>query len=297
MVRIKVPATTANLGPGFDCLGMALELFQTITVVKNDSEKIISWKNEKLVEDSENYVVQAIEFILKKFNRSDLGYTLVMEDTQIPVSRGLGSSAAALVAGLYAANYLLDYPLSQHDIIDYANQLEGHPDNVAPAILGNVVLATTINNQTVYSQVEFPKELELLVFVPNYKLSTEKARQALPDQYSRENVIINISRMGFLMHSLITQDFQHLKMAFEDTVHQPYRFPLIEDSQLIIGAIHKIDNLGHFISGAGPTLIAIVKKGTKFNISSLINTSEFKHKWQYYSIPVNHSGTTIEVLK
>lgn len=297
MVRIKVPATTANLGPGFDCLGMALELFQTITIEKNDSKKVVLWENEKLVEDSENYVIYAIEFVLKKFNQSHLGYTLVMEDTQIPVSRGLGSSAAALVAGIYAANYLLDYPLSQHDIIDCANQLEGHPDNVAPAILGNVILATTINDQTIYSQIEFPKELELLVFIPDYKLSTEKARQSLPDQYPRENIIFNVSRMGFLMHSLITQDFQHLKMALDDSIHQPYRFPLIEDSHLIIDAIQKINNFGYFISGAGPTLIAIVKKGTLINLSTLINTSEFKHKWQYYLLPVNHSGTTIEVLK
>ena len=297
MVRIKVPATTANLGPGFDCLGMALELFQTITIEKNDSEKMVFWTNEKLVEDKDNYVIQAIEFVLRKFNQSKLGYTLVMEDTQIPVSRGLGSSAAALVAGLFAANYLLDYPLSQHEIIDYANQLEGHPDNVAPAILGNVVLATTINDQTIYSQIKFPKELELVVFVPNYKLSTEKARRSLPAEYPRENVIFNVSRMGFLMHGLITQDYKHLKMAFEDCVHQPYRFPLIEDSHLILTAINEIDHLGYFISGAGPTLITIVKKGTVINVSSLINTSEFKHNWQYFSIPVNHSGTTIEVLK
>ncbi|OJV65705.1 MAG: homoserine kinase [Clostridiales bacterium 38-18] len=297
MVRIKVPATTANLGPGFDCLGMALELFQTITIEKNESEKKVLWTDEKLVEDKDNYVIQAIEFVLEKFNHSTMGYSLVMEDTQIPVSRGLGSSAAALVAGLYAANYLLDYPLSQHDILNYANQLEGHPDNVAPAILGNVVLATTIDHQTIYSQIEFPQELELLVFVPNFKLSTDMARKALPDQYPREKVIFNISRMGFLVNSLITHNFQHLKMAFEDTIHQPYRYPLIEDSQLIINAIQQIDNLGYFISGAGPTLIALVRKGTVLNMKELINTCEFKHKWQYYSLPVNHSGTTIEVLK
>lgn len=298
MIKIKVPATTANIGPGFDTLGLALDLFQEIAIEKaNSGEKSIEWQSEKLVEDHENYVSQALDAALSKYNSSHLGYRLIMLKSEIPISRGLGSSAAAIVAGLFAANYLMDGALSKDDILDIANDMEGHPDNVAPAIFGNMILATSIDGKTHYSKIVFPDDLVLKVFVPNFRLSTALARDALPDSYDRQTCIYNMSRVSFLIQALISGDYTHLPIALSDKIHQPYRFPLIGDSDILTDRVAQTKAYGMFISGAGPTLIALVRKDdSSFDSMIKLNEGPFKHHWTLTTINVNQTGTTCEPI-
>ncbi len=298
MLKIKVPATTANLGPGFDTLGLALDLFQEIAVEKAiPYERNIEWRGEKLVDDHDNFVINAIEEVLKRYNSSHLGYHLIMLKSDIPISRGLGSSAAAIVAGIYAANYLLDDILSVDEILDIANEMEGHPDNVAPAILGNLILATSVNNRTHYSKIEFPDDLKLKVLVPDFRLSTTIARNALPDVYDRQTCIYNMSRISFLIHALMSRDYSNLGIALSDMIHQPYRFPLIGDSQALLDKVAQTKAYGMFISGAGPTLIAVVDKDDQsFDDLVELDGSCFNHQWTLSTLTVNRTGTICEPI-
>ncbi|HAS74861.1 MAG TPA: homoserine kinase [Clostridiales bacterium UBA8960] len=299
MIKIKVPATTANIGPGFDTLGLALNLYQEITVDKAaDEHKIVEWPTEKWVEDDDNFVILALEKALLKKKMTHLGYHINMLRSDIPISRGLGSSAAAIVAGLFAANYLMNDCMSKNEILEIATELEGHPDNVAPAIFGNLVLATTLNGETHFSSIDFPDDLKLNVFIPDFKLSTSMARDALPNHYSRPECIFNISRVSFLIHALLTKNYEHLPLALSDKIHEPYRFPLIEDSAIIREQIGNSDAYGMFISGAGPTLIALVHQEDQ-TFDQIINLTDgaLTHDWKLQTLDVNKTGAIIEILE
>lgn len=299
MTKIRVPATTANLGPGFDTLGLALNLFQEITIEPLDSgRKEVKWSGEPLLADEDNLVIVALEKALHLKNQAHLGYALTMQHTDIPISRGLGSSAAAIVAGIYAANVLMDGILTQQEIIDLATSMEGHPDNVAPAILGNLILATQQDGTTHYVKIDFPDDLRLLTLIPDYKLSTEMARRALPEQYPRSACVYNLSRLGFLLHALINHDYTHLPLALSDVIHEPYRYPLVEDSEPVKNALTHINTYGYFISGAGPTIIALIHRGESLDtLVKHLNTEAFKHHWTATVLDVNQSGAVYEILK
>ncbi len=296
MVIIKVPATTANLGPGFDTLGMAVNLFQEISIEKAEhNNKTVNWHGEVLVDLDHNFVVTALERALSLKGKSSVGYALTMLKSEIPISRGLGSSAAAIVAGIYAANYLLDYEMTRQEILDLATQIEGHPDNVAPAILGNLIIASTVDGSTRFASIDFPSDLDLHVFIPNFKLNTAYARKVLPDAYTRAQCINNISNISFLIHALLSKNYENLKLSFSDEIHEPYRYPLIDDSALIKEQLASNDTYGTFISGAGPTMIALTKKNTTLKIN--LNTDDFKHYWTHINVDANKSGATYEIIK
>jgi len=299
MIRIKVPATTANIGPGFDALGLALDIFQEIEVSREAiGTAKVSWVGEIQVPDDENYVLKALEYAYARVDYEKPGYHITMFPSQIPVSRGLGSSAAAIVSGLYAANFLLDYPFSKQELLEMASALEGHPDNVAPAIFGNLVLSTASELKTHYAVIPFPEDLVLKVFVPDFKLSTALARGALPAKYDRKDCIANLSRVGLLVHALMSKDYDNLTMALEDQIHEPYRYPLIEDGTVLKSAVKTTEAFGLFISGAGPTLIALLRKeDMTFDAKLKLNELPLKHHWECFTIAVNKSGAFYEPIK
>lgn len=299
MVKIKVPATTANIGPGFDTLGMALTLFQEIIIERAEPNiKRIIWPGEPLLSHDRNLVVKALERVLKLENASETGYVLNMFKSDIPISRGLGSSAAAIVSGIMAANYLLDYRLSMQNMLNIATEMEGHPDNVAPALLGNLIIAATHNDNIVFSTIKFPENLNLKVLIPDFELSTERARSALPSSYKRSECIYNLSRISFLTHALLTQNYDNLSIAFSDLIHEPYRYPLIEDSSEILIQLSGTNAFGHFISGAGPTIISVIRDtDTTFDQLLQLDSRSLKHRWECLTLTVNSSGAQYEQLK
>lgn len=298
MVRIKVPGTSANIGPGFDTLGLALNIFNEITVEKKNSGIEVLWDipNPNIpLED--NLVYVALIHTLKKYKKEDLGCTIRMTKVDIPISRGLGSSAAAIVCGIYAAHYLMDYSLSTEDIVNIATELEGHPDNVAPAILGNMILSVMTSNTVLYSKIDFPEEIKFNVLIPNFKLSTEKARSVLPGSYSTADCISNASRLALMLNFLKEKRFNDLRICLEDKIHQPYRFQLINNSLDIFKKSEELGALGEFISGAGPTLITWVNKNEesyKKELQKYLDTLD--DKWEIKDLTINTTGTIIEEI-
>ena len=298
MVKIKVPGTSANIGPGFDTLGLALNIFNEITVEKKNSGIEVLWDipNPNIpLED--NLVYVALVHTLKKYKKEDLGCTVRMTKVDIPISRGLGSSAAAIVCGIYAAHYLMDYSLSTKDIVNIATELEGHPDNVAPAILGNMILSVMTGDSVLYSKIDFPEEIKFNVLIPNFKLSTEKARSVLPGSYSTADCVSNASRLALMLNFLKEKRYNDLRVCLEDKIHQPYRFELINNSLDIFEKSKELGALGEFISGAGPTLITLVDKNEesyKKELQKYLDTLD--DKWEIKDLTINTTGTIIEEI-
>lgn len=298
MVRIKVPGTSANIGPGFDTLGLALNIFNEITVEKKTSGVEVLWDipNPNIpLED--NLVYVALKHTLKKYKKEDLGCTIRMTKVDIPISRGLGSSAAAIVCGIYAAHYLMDYSLSTKDIVNIATELEGHPDNVAPAILGNMILSVMTGDSVLYSKIDFPEEIKFNVLIPNFKLSTEKARSVLPGSYSTADCVSNASRLALMLNFLKEKKYENLRVCLEDKIHQPYRFELINNSLNIFEKSKELGALGEFISGAGPTLITWVdenEEAYKIELQKYLDTLD--DKWEIKDLTINTTGTIIEEI-
>lgn len=292
MIRVKVPATTANIGPGFDAIGIALNLYNYVDIEKrSDHQQNIQFTSDFTIEDSQNLTLTALIYTLERYSAVTRGFDLIIHENNIPLSRGLGSSAAAIVAGIYCANYLLDNRLSQQEIINMATELEGHPDNVVPAILGNMVISVFQNKQVTYSVVEIDADLIFKVLIPSFELSTSKARAAMPKEYPLCDCVNNISKVSLLVSALYSKNYALLEVALQDHIHEPYRLPLIPDSNKILDQLKAIGLYGSFISGAGPTLIGLTDNANdSFDAQIEAHLNSLSHKWTLRSLTADTQG-------
>lgn len=260
-VIVKVPASTANLGPGFDSLGMALSLYAWIELgyAEQTSFELHGEGMNGLAQDKTNLVYKVAQLVFKEAGVSipDLSIRMYSE---IPLTRGLGSSATAIVGALAAANALIGSPLSQDKLFQMATALEGHPDNVGASLFGGIVVSAWDGKAAQHVRLEPPKQLETLVAIPNFHLATEKARHALPAQLNMSDAVFNIGRSSLLVAALASGQLQLIQHAMQDRLHQPYRAALIPGMTEILEAAVSKGALGAALSGAGPTLIAFVDK-------------------------------------
>lgn len=298
MLRIRVPATSANFGPGFDVLGVALSLFNEIEVEKANGVFDFQWEDGSTFGDEENLVLSTMANVFDLFNYKVPGYKIRSKSCAIPVSRGLGSSAASIVAGIYAANYLMGGKMTKEEISALATKFEGHPDNVVSCIEGGMVIsAVGENGEILSSQVKLATGLKLVVMVPDYKLSTRMARSVLPDTYSRADMVYNVSHAALLVTSLCRGEFNKLRVALGDRIHQPYRLRLIPGAEAVFELCRRAGSLGEFISGAGPTLIALVPEDdTDFCERIRPQLDEQVLEWKTYELEICHSGVSLEVM-
>ena len=263
-IRVKVPATTANLGPGFDCLGMALDLWNELGIEAGGRPGVSVQGHgaAELPDDSSNLVYRAIEHL---FNEADVdmpGLRLHCRN-EIPLKRGLGSSAAAIVGGLVAANLLLEQvgsrPFSGKELLDMAAYLEGHPDNVAAAIFGGLQLVAQEDDVLMSAAVPMPDDIRAVLFVPEVTIATQDARAVLPDSITREDAVYNIGRVALLANAMATGRLEDLRLATRDRLHQPYRESLFPAMKVIFKAALSAGALGVFLSGSGSTILALTK--------------------------------------
>ena len=260
-VTVRVPATTANIGVGFDCLGAALTManeFQFTTVDSDSKLKILVEGQEahKVGTTEGNLVYRSLLQLYQKIKQTPPNLEIKIK-LGVPLSRGLGSSATAIVGGLLGANYLAGKPLNQKEIMEMAIAIEGHPDNVVPALLGNCLLSVEAGNQWQICPIAWHQEIVPIIAIPNFELSTREARSVLPREYSRSDAIFNISRMGLLIKAIETNNVEWLRTALADKLHQPYRQKLIRGYQEVQQAAIAAGAYGMVISGAGPTLLAL----------------------------------------
>ncbi|MGF1480849.1 MAG: homoserine kinase [Cyanophyceae cyanobacterium] len=258
---VRVPATTANLGSGFDCIGAALTLYNhfTFTAVQADSHCIITVQGTeagKVSTNKRNLLYRAFTKFYQYVGQPVPGVEIEIQ-LGVPLARGLGSSATAIVGGLVGANELAASPLSTEELMQLAIALEGHPDNVVPALLGNCQLAVGQGDSWDVCDVPWHSDIVPVVAIPDFQLSTAMARSVLPDQISRADAIFNVSHMGLLLRGLATGRREWLQRALNDRLHQPYRQELICGYREVQEAATAAGAYGVVISGAGPTLLAL----------------------------------------
>ncbi|WP_102126031.1 homoserine kinase [Deinococcus planocerae] len=253
---VRAPASSANLGPGFDSLGLSVPLFTTLRVTPQDVTEVVPLgpELEGTPADESNYVYRAMLLAAKRVKR-DLPPARVEIETEVPLARGLGSSAAALVAGIVAGNELLGRPLDDEAVLDVAAREEGHPDNVAPALFGGIVVATLDRLGTHYVRLEPPPNLGVTVLIPDFELSTSKARAVLPKEYSRADAVHALSHAALLAAALSQGRLDLLRHAMQDYIHQIWRAPLVPGLSDILEEAHRHGALGAALSGAGPTVL------------------------------------------
>lgn len=259
-ITVRVPATSANCGPGFDTLGLACNLYNYFTYELIDqglSLKIEGEGTEKLKAGKNNLAFLSFYKVWDMIVGSKTGLSVIMSNN-IPLSRGLGSSSTAIVAGLVAANHLTGNTLSKNEIVQLATEIEGHPDNVAPAILGGMTISYVDNGRA--SSLKFLplKPFKLVAVVPDMPLATSLARRAIPKTVPHQDAVFNTSRAALLVGAMLTGDYQHLAAGLDDRLHQPYRAHLIPGMEDAFKAAVNNGAFNAIISGAGSTLMAYV---------------------------------------
>ena len=267
--EITVPASIANLGAGFDTLAVAVQLYLRLQVKVLDGKGKLNFKFIKQSLQGENYIERAFRFLAKDTG-DDFPSLEVEVHSDIPMSSGLGSSAAALVAGLRLYSAL--FPQTEQALLNAACTLEGHPDNVSAALLGGLTISYKLPDSSVYSvKLEWPENLVFTVLTPDIPLGTSDARKVVPTVIPREDAVFNIQRIALLIHALHSGNYQLLKQAFADRLHQPYRQQLVPGLESALKLEHE-DLLGVCLSGAGPSIVAIAERNLD-NIEELLASS------------------------
>lgn len=283
-VSVKVPATTANIGPGFDCLGMALPIYNTITIEETvlpgtgieinviaESAAIDELSLEHIPLDENSLVYKAVELLYNFIGQTPSELKINIH-SNIPVARGLGSSASVIVGALIAANELLGKPADEVALLSIACEIEGHPDNITPAIVGGLVLSSQEDDGSViYRKLNWPTEWAITVCVPDFELSTDIARSVLPKEVPMKDAIFNAQRLGMFVQAVNTKDAELMKLALKDRLHQPYRMKLVPGLDKIMDNLRHIDSvLGCVLSGAGSSILVISEKNDLDKIRGIV---------------------------
>lgn len=258
-VTVRVPGTSANCGPGFDAVGIACNLYNELTLMLDQKGQLVieveGDGKESIPRDASNIVWTAVQYVLKQAGKNYRGAKIHMLN-RIPLARGLGSSAAAIVAGLAAANEAIGSVFNRQQIFQMATDLEGHPDNVAPAVFGGVTLSIVQDGRAECLSFVPEKKLSLVVVVPGFCLSTKLARKALPKKVPLGDAVFNAGRAALLAGALARGEYKFLRSALTDRLHQPYREQLIPGMYEVFEAAVQNGAYGAVLSGAGPCLLA-----------------------------------------
>lgn len=258
-MKIIVPATTANIGLGFDSIGIAVDLYLTLTVVEPSNEwKIEHPFGEAVPSNQENLIIETALAVCPTLQP----HHLVCE-SDIPMTRGLGSSSSAIVAGIELANQLGDLNLTSQQKVEWATKLEGHPDNVAPAILGGLVVATydEESQEVDYLQKEIQSDIQGIALIPDFELSTKASRQVLPSEFVYSKAVQASSRSNVLVAALWQEDWENVSRIVEkDLFHEPYRETLIPFLTPVRKLAKEKEAIGTYLSGAGPTVMVLSSK-------------------------------------
>ena len=258
-IEIRVPASIANLGPGFDTLAVAVRLYLHLQVTPLAGSDRVEFEFPDCKIDGDNYIERAFRFLSQQQGKAFPSLRVIVR-TDIPMKSGLGSSAAATVAGLRLFEAIAG-PLPAQGLLNAACALEGHPDNVAAALLGGLTISCQMPDRSAFAvRMRWPDALGILVLTPRFPLSTAASRGALQDSVPREDAVFNIQRASLLLYALQTCNFPVLRQAFQDRIHQPYRQKLVPGLSEALALEHP-DLLGVCLSGAGPSVAAFAERG------------------------------------
>lgn len=302
-VSVKVPATTANIGPGFDCLGMALPIYNIITIEEtvlpgtgieinsipaDETSEEINLEHTQLDENS--IIYRSVELLYNSIGQTPSELKITVQ-SQIPIARGLGSSASVIVGGLLAANELLGKPADEVALLTLATEVEGHPDNITPALVGGLVLTSREDDGSiVYTKLDWPEDWLITVCVPDFELSTDISRSVLPKEVPIEDAVFNAKRLGMFIQAVNKKDINLMRLALQDKLHQPYRMKLVPGLDKITENLkHEESVIGCVLSGAGPSILIISQKNNPEKIRAIV-----KETWESMNVKVNIMTLPVE---
>lgn len=290
MVTVRVPATTANLGPGFDTLGLALALYNTLTFEELPEGLVFEGVDPDYA-TAENLAVISYKAVMDKLGLPMPGLRVGIR-ADIPICRGLGSSAALIAAGAAGANAAHGSPLTREEVLAVCNDIEGHPDNLAPAIFGGLVASFVENEQPYIARYSLHKSLRCTALIPDFQLSTHLARGVLPKEVPYGDAIFNISRTAVLLKALEEGDAETISVALHDKLHQPFRRTLIPGFDEAEALARDCGCVAFFLSGAGPTLLCL-SADPAFDGKLAARLPELPGHWRQLPLPVDHQGLII----
>ena len=308
-VSVKVPATTANLGSGFDCLGMALPIYNIVTIeetvlpgsgieinMMSENNSDDEFAIEHIPTDENNIVFKAVEMLYNSIGQTPSELKITIK-SQIPIAKCLGSSASVIVGGLMAANELLGRPADEAALLSIATEVEGHPDNITPAVIGGLVLTSQEDDGSIiYRKLHWPEEWHITVCIPDYELATDISRSVLPKEVSMKDATFNTKRIAMFIEALHTKDAELMRFALQDKLHQPYRTKLVPGLVDIIENLkHEENVLGCVLSGSGPSILIISQKNNLDKIKSIVQDtwSDLNVKTDIRTLKVEEKGAQI----
>lgn len=295
--QVKVPATSANIGAGFDVMGMALDIYNIFEVEEIETSSEVIFDGFELeYSNKDNIFYKSMILLLDKFEYKYNGFRISLKENNIPIARGLGSSSSCIVGGLVSANKILGNKFTREELVKVATDIEGHPDNVSPAILGGLVVTVVEEDKLYYNRVDISEDIVFSCYIPNFKISTEKAREILPKEIKLSDGIYNVGHSMLTLLAFINKDYDLLKISCRDKFHQDYRGSLIDDYENILYKFNSYGALGTFISGSGPTIIGIFnsKDIEKNTINMKRDMLALKNEVKLINLIVDNKGAQVE---
>lgn len=294
MIKIRIPATSANIGSGFDSLGVAVSMYNYVYLQEAEGLTIVSRDGADIPLSEKNLVYKTAKHLYDLCGRPLPGLA-IEQINNIPLARGLGSSSACIIGGLLGANEMMGRPLSQDEIIDIAAVLEGHPDNSTPALTGGLITAVLDSGKVHYVKQEVLGELKFGAIIPDFELHTSQARGALPDTLPHTDARFNLSRAALMAVSLYSGKYENLRVAADDRLHQPYRLSLIPGGAEAMDMCYENGAYAAYISGAGSAIMAIFNdRVLDFEQKTRDRLDEMGlHSWKLHILSIDNNGAMV----
>lgn len=294
MVYVRVPATSANMGPGFDSLGIALGLYNKIKIEEIDGGIEVYNNSPSYIPIGEkNLIYRAAKTVFDEVGYREKGIRII-QNSDIPMTRGLGSSSACIIGGMLAANVISGRKLSYGEILNLAAELEGHPDNVTPALFGGFCVAAENNGKIIYSSNKLSGKIRLAVMIPDFFVSTRESRITLPDNVTLKDASYNISRAALLSTLLINEKYDDLKYTVSDKLHQDYRKNGVPNFDDIMEKSYEYGSKATYLSGSGPTIVSILtEKSSEFEINMKEYLKTLENGWSLRTVNIDNVGAVL----
>lgn len=299
MIKVRVPASTANLGSGFDCMGIALKLYNTAEFEETDGGleiNILDETKKNLPTDENNYIYRAMKRVFDRAGIYPKGIRISIKN-DIPITRGLGSSSACLALGLVGANEMIGKPFTKDELLNIACSIEGHPDNVTPTFAGGLTVAVNDGGKIHYTKTEVDSKIKFAAMIPNFHLATKKARSILPRKVFHRSAVYNVSHAAYFASAVAKGDFSSFSIGVKDKLHQKYRFGLIKSAEYIIRSSKRFGALCGYLSGAGPTIISVLDGNYDdycYKMNNLIETN--LKDWHLLLLEADNDGVIAEII-
>lgn len=298
MIKLRVPATSANMGAGFDTLGIAVGLYNRITVEEIPKGlEIINYDKQSFVPgDSNNLIYRAMNEIFNYVNYTPKGYRIT-QSSNIPMTRGLGSSSACIIGGMLAANIISGRQLTYQEIIHLAAKMEGHPDNVGPALFGGFCVSLTEGDRTIIKSTKLKSHIKFAVIIPDFFVATKKSRGVLPSQVDFKDAVFNVGHASMFQAAMITGDMEALRIGVKDVLHQQYRKSYVENMDEIFEKTYSLGSNATYLSGSGPTILSILDHDyEKFAAGMQKYFEENMLKWKCMILSIDNVGAVVSEI-